>query len=227
MERLRHQPRRAERVSVLSKAMDLPRYDRVISELVAAERAEGWLARCHDEGRYLVPTEELVDEMVRLLVGLGDGPVVEICAGDGSLARALRSGGVGVIATDVSPSVRRPWEVRTLAAHEALDRYRPRVVIGSFVPVDADVDRRVLADPDVRHYLVFTARIGHDDGSRPDWDRPGWSRKVVPELTRWLITRHDGWMGEHLPVLRRGEAWLLSRTPAADGDAAFLEEGPS
>lgn len=193
----------------------LPRYERVVADLVRAERAEGWAARCDAAGRYLVPTEELVTAMVTLLARLGGGPVVEICAGDGSLTRALRSRGAAVTATDAQPSSRRPWEVRALTAHEALERYRPRVVIGSFVPVDADVDRHVLADPCVHHYLVFNARIGLGDGAGVPAARPGWSRKPLSELTEWMVTRHDGWLGDHLPILRHGEAWLLSRTGSA------------
>lgn len=211
MERLRHQPRGPERLKTVLSAADLSRHERVVAELVAAERAEGWLARCHDSGRYLVPTEELVDAIGALLVELGAGPFIEVCAGDGRLTRGLRSRGVDVVATDASPASREPWEVRALTAAEALERYRPRVVIGSFVPVDSDVDRRVLAHPDVSHYLVLNARIAHGCGSRTLWDRPGWSRTPLPELTRWLVTRHDAWLGDHLPILHHGEAWLLTR----------------
>lgn len=219
MERVRDQPQRPERVTLRMTALDLPPHARVVAELARAEAADGWAAWCHDAGRHLVPTAELVESLLVLLARLGEGPVVEICAGDGALAGWLRKRGAAVIATDASPSPRRRWDVGALPAHEALERYQPRVVIGSFVPVDAHIDRRVLTDPSVHHYIVLNARHGIADGTHIPGEQPGWTRNELPELKAWMVTRQDAWMGDHLPIRHFGEAWLLSRS-SSNGESA-------
>lgn len=213
MERVRDQPLRSQRVA--AAPAELPSPTRALQDLAEAERAEGWLARCEKAGRYVVLTERFVEALAGVLRRLG-GPVVEICAGDGSLADALRARDIRVHPTDLAPSAASP-RVERATADAALRRYRPPVVLGSFVPVDSGVDRRVLWDPYVRHYVVLNARLGGAFGAYPLWHVPGWTRVQLEEVTAEMITRHDVWRGDDAPVLRHGEAWLLSR----DGTAAL------
>ena len=87
----------------------------------------------------------------------GDGPVLEVCAGTGELARALISSGVRLLATDAEPP--KNAEVLRMSAQTALRRFQPSVVLGSFVPFDGGVDKMILSYPSVRHYVVLNARI--------------------------------------------------------------------
>ncbi len=187
--------------------------------MALAERAEGWLVRCAETNRYLAPSAELIQALARTLRSLTAGAVLEVGAGGGQLARALRVAGVNIRATDPHPAPDTP--VQQIPAAEALDLYQPRVVLGSFIPVDSGVDAAVLACRRVRHYLVLGARLGGLFGSDVLWSTPGWKALPLDHLAPWLVTRHDvcldpsGKAAAIAPsgrnLLRHGEAWLFSR----------------
>ncbi|MPZ16916.1 MAG: hypothetical protein GEV06_03205 [Luteitalea sp.] len=193
-------------------------YSELLAAFAAAEEAEGWLARCVEAGRYLALSVQFVDALATALRRLGQSPVVEICAGDAALAAALGSRGLAVTATDLRPPPRTETQVEPLAVDEALRRHRPRVVLASFVPVDTGVDRHVLDCPGVQHYVVLNARLGGECGTVCLWTHPGWTRTPLEAVTRWMICRHDVWLGTERPPLTHGEAWLLSRPHLRDDD---------
>lgn len=193
----------------MTRHANLPTYDRIVDDLIEAERAEGWLPRCEDAGLFLAIGEELVAALAKELTSLGGGPILEVCAGRGELAGALRAQGVAVIATDAEPP-EASGVVRADAA-EALRRYRPAIVIGCFTPFDAGVDRVVLADAGVRHYLVLNARIGGAIGGACLWTDPRWDAVRLPGASQWMICRQDAWTGQGREILRHGEAWLFRR----------------
>ena len=187
----------------------LPTYDQLLAQMADAERSDGWLAACESAGRFLVLNEQFVDALSHHLSAIGDGPVVELCAGNGELADALHKRGVDVIATDVDPPSGSAV-VRADAA-EALDHYRPSVVLGSFVPFDAGVDELVSAGPYVEQYVVVNARLGGELGNACLWRHQTWRAAQIADVTRWMICRHDVWMGSYRPVLQHGEAWNLRK----------------
>jgi hypothetical protein len=132
--------------------------------------------------------------------------VLEVCAGRGELAGALSAAGVPVVAADADPPPGSPVVRATAAA--ALRRWRPAVVLGCFVPVDAGVDDAVLACPSVRHYVVLGARLGGCLGSPALWQNLHWAAEPLPGISRWMLTRHDVWLGaREKAILRHGEAW--------------------
>ena len=189
--------------------------------LIASEQGDGWIAECVDEGRFLAVNRELVDALSLTLRQLaGNGPVLEVCAGSGELARALTAAGLDLDATDVEPAARS--EVLRLSAESALRNFRPSVVLGAFVPIDAGVDEAVLACPTVKHYVVLNARIGVALGSSTLWQASEWRAEPLEAVRPWMLTRHDVWMGSldraSSPtgnLLQHGEAWLFSRTSLA------------
>ena len=187
----------------------MPSFDERLAEIAAAEQADGWLIACEARGQFLVPCREQVTALAQVLKRLVPGPVLEICAGDGELARALATENLRVVATDRDP---REACVERATAEEALRRYRPRVVLGSFVPVDSRVDETVLSFPSVQHYVVLGARVGGIFGSQALWRSSGWQAEPLDEAAPWMLTRHDVWLGlPNKPVLRHGEAWHVKR----------------
>jgi hypothetical protein len=191
-------------------AIALPTFESRLAEIAAAERGDGWLSVCERDGRFLVPTQELVAVLTRRLRPLRDGPILEVCAGRGELAEALRLADVCVIPTDADPP--DGSRVVRASAEEALRRYRPAVVLGSFVPIDAGVDERVMRFPTVQDYVVLGARIGGLFGSAPLWRSEGWVAEPIHEVARWMLTRHDVWTGKSRQrILRHGEAWHFRR----------------
>ena len=197
----------------------LPSFARWRKRLLAAERGDGWLAECIDADRYLAVNQELADALAGELRRLaGDSPVLEICAGTGELARSLATTGVNLEATDVEPG--DGTNVLRLPAKEALQRFRPTVVLGVFAPFDAGVDEAVLACPSVEHYVVLNARIGGVLGSSSLWQTPGWAAEPLNAVQPWMLTRHDVGLGpchqtgctRQPALMQHGEAWLFTRT---------------
>lgn len=195
----------------MTAATSLPTHEVQLHELVLAEQREGWLSVCMDAGRYLPPNRQLVDALSAFLGSLAAGPIVEVCAGSGELAEELAATGLAIVATDAAaPAV--SLVVRATAA-EALRRYRPTVVLGSFVPHDAIVDEAVMSFPSVQHYVVLNARVGGMLGCGALWNTPGWTGKFCPRISRWMLTRHDVWMAtDDRSILQHGEAWHFRRS---------------
>ena len=176
--------------------------------MAAAEQKEGWLAACEQQGVYLVLTRRMVAELAGALKELSNGTVLEVCAGAGRLASALSSCGLEMVATDVSP---QGPEVLPLSAREALLRFRPAVMLGSFVPFDAGVDEEILNSSSAKHYVVLNARIGGRLGSPALWNHPEWTCERLPSIERPMICRHDVWLDCERGVKQHGEAWHFRR----------------
>ena len=188
----------------------LPTFESCCRKLAAAERGDGWLSDCTEEDRFLLINRQLIASLADLVLSLDAGGVLEICAGAGELATALRCAGVPVVATDADPPAGS--NVRQASAEETLKLHRPAVVLGCFVPVDAGVDEAVLGFPSVRHYVVLSARIGGLLGSDRLWQHADWTAEPLEQISRWMLTRHDVWIGSpQEKILPRGEAWHFSR----------------
>ena len=204
---------RTERMTMTAATIaneTLPSHDDVLAAMAQAEQADGWLAVCEQAGAYLTVTRELVDALARQLQSLGGGPVLEVCAGRGQLATALTDQGVSIITTDSSSD--GDGSVMQLDAAEALAAYQPAVVLGSFVPFDVGVDQAVLACRSVQHYVVLNARIGGQLGHSDLWRCADWCAQPLGKVSRWMITRHDVWLGRpQRPIISHGEAWQFSR----------------
>jgi hypothetical protein len=196
----------------------LPCFARWRERLIAAERSTGWLDECLEAGRFLAVNQELGDALASALRRFaGNGLVLEVCAGSGEMVRPLAALGVHVAATDAEPP--EGSKVLRMFAEAALRHFQPAVVLGVFVPHDAGVDEAVLACPSVRHYVIVNARIGGALGSPSLWNAPGWKSEPLEDIRRWVITRHDVWLGrggeENGDILPHGEVWHFARTAAA------------
>lgn len=183
-------------------------FETAVEKMAAAEHEAGWLAACEEQSIYLLLTERMLAELARFLREINEGTAVEICAGAGRLTSALSSRGVEIRATDASPQ--HPT-VLSLSAREAIERFRPTVVLGTFVPFDAGADEEVLKDGSVTHYVVLNARIGGQLGSPRLWTHPEWTCNELPSIERWMICRHDVWTGRGRQVKQHGEAWHFRR----------------
>jgi hypothetical protein len=192
----------------------LPTFESQIDTLARAEQGDGWLSACERGGRFLVLTQEFVAALSAFLGELDASPILEVCAGAGELAAALRSAGVDLVATDSDPPPGAP--VARAPAHEALRLHQPAAVLGSFVPVDAGVDQLVLGFPSARHYIVLGARVGGLLGSSCLWQEPDWIVTPIDDVTRWMLTRHDVWI-DRRRTLRHGEAWHFRRRDSQRG----------
>ena len=128
-------------------AHPLPTNAALDERLAQAETRAGFLPVCRARGYYHLPTAEFVRALVRLLRSL-PGPYLDVGAGQGAVARAVRAAGVPLIATDdgtwwpegLPPDVERRDLANALTAHRpgtVLTVWPPRE---SDWPADADVE---------------------------------------------------------------------------------------
>lgn len=83
--------------------------------------------------------------------------IVEVCAGNGKLAAHLREKGLNVIATDnyAAPMERDNNVVERLSHRQALRKYNPQVVLGSWLPYRSAVGNQVLAHPSINCFFYI------------------------------------------------------------------------
>ncbi|MFH0964728.1 MAG: hypothetical protein V2A58_12050 [Planctomycetota bacterium] len=155
-----------------------------------------WLAYCEREEIFLFPTREFVDETARLVRTLAPRRIVEVCAGRGTLSRALRAAGLDLTATDP----RGGGGVEKLDVPETLARHRPDLVIGAWVPSDIGADHFILACPSVRWYLLIVAEVNGVLFPPDLLAVPGVRARELPKLARWTVSRLD-----YLTEFTRGE----------------------
>ncbi|MFV1968227.1 MAG: hypothetical protein ACC628_22620, partial [Pirellulaceae bacterium] len=195
-------------------AAELPTFASWRQPMADAELQEGWISVCENAGRFLALNQEMVAALAACLSALGHRPIVEVCAGNGELARALNASDVTVVATDANADV-NPG-VQRLVAQEALRRYQPELVLGCFVPADSGVDEAVLASRFVRHYVILNARIGGMYGASSLWNNSHWKAEPLRNISRWMVTRHDVLLSGHgdgmMESIQHGEAWHLERS---------------
>ncbi len=205
-------------ISTINSAMvengPLPCFASLCENLIAAEQSSGWLDECDDTRRFLAISQELVGSLAIVLRKLaGSSTVLEVCAGSGELSSRLVGRGVRIQATDVKPP--ESSKALCISAEAALLSFQPSVVLGVFVPYDSGVDEAVLACPSVRHYIILNARLNGEIGSSSLWRTPGWKSEPLEDVSRWMITRHDVWLGhtrkENGDVLQHGEVWHFNR----------------
>ena len=147
---------------------------------------------CEAFGIFQILNREFNDSLAVEIKILGLKPVMEVGAGGGELAAVLRRRGIDLVAVD-NFSEPAPARVRTGAGlperkdyRAALDRFKPQLVICSWMPAGADwtVDFRAAAS--VRAYIL----IG-DDEKMSGGDEPGWSSRVLKEPNKWSLCRLD------------------------------------
>jgi len=118
------------------------------------------------QGIYCFYSQRLIREIATLAQG---HPVLEIAAGDGTLARFLRDAGVQTRATDDfswASSIDYADDVERMGALAALRRIRPTVVICSWPPPGNAFERAVFFTPSVERYIVITSANSRDAS---DW----------------------------------------------------------
>jgi hypothetical protein len=165
---------------------------------------------------YLLPTREFVRELAGSIRALGSRRILEVAAGDGFLAGALRRAApeLTVVASDSGawadprarmnareqrqlrgvdvPGVRLGRSVLRLDAFEAIRRTRPDLVLASWLPPGALLDRLIRAP--VRHVL----EIGAKDGVTPGAWSWRFAHEICDELEQHARCRLDERPGREL-----------------------------
>jgi hypothetical protein len=118
------------------------------------------------KGIYCFYSQKLVNSLAQHIDGRS---CLEIAAGDGTLAKFLRSTKIPVIATDDFSwrrAIHYPNSVEQLDARKALQKYHPQVVLCSWPPPGNNFERHVFSSPHVDLYIVIGSKHRFATG---DW----------------------------------------------------------
>lgn len=163
----------------------------------------GFVALCRARGIYHLPTVEFVITLASILKRL-PGPLLEVGAGQGDLARALRAAGVPIPATDNGlwwPAP-LPDDVERSAVTAALVRHRPGTVLCVWPPRGTNWPALFRALPAVRAYLLIGDGPRGMTGDAMSWSgAPGWRHRALPRLAALGRCRLDRGTARHTHAL--------------------------
>lgn len=167
----------------------------------------GFIAACRARGIYHLPTVEFVACLARTLARL-PGPWLEVGAGRGDLARALRAATVPIRATDGGDwwADPLPETVERCAVTAALARYCPGTVLCVWPPRGTNWPALFRAAPSVRAYLLIGDGPHGMTGDAASWSgASGWRCRALPTLTALGRCRldADGTLHTHALLVRR------------------------
>jgi hypothetical protein len=165
-------------------AQTLPANAALDARLAEPETRAGFVAVCRARGIYHLPTAEFVVALAHALRRL-PGPYIEIGAGRGDLARAVRAAGVPLIATDDGSwwPDGLPNDVAQRDVAAALTHFQPGTVLCVWPPSGTDWPADLRACPTVRAYLIVGADPRGMTGDAATWSgATGWRRHWLPHL---------------------------------------------
>jgi len=142
------------------------------------------------------------------------GPIVEVGAGLGTLARALRSYGVDLEATTLSTGV---FDERDGIPHgvvlepqlQTIKRLKPSIVLCAWMPDREDWTKRWREATSVSEYIIIGPRLNPfsvSSGTEATWCvkeqylgsflhtedcPPGWEVHGLPQIFQWLLSADD------------------------------------
>lgn len=137
----------------------LPSWRDILASILSLN--DEWVSFCRKYTIYLVETLELVLGL-SLILKSAPKPIVEVCAGRGKLAYWLRKYGVPVIATDdYSWGLKLPRKnVIRMSIDEALEKFKPRTVLGSWIPSNFELGLKILQFPTVKLFIDISSGVG-------------------------------------------------------------------
>lgn len=176
----------------------LPSY-REVYYLVLRLGKERWLQFCSRFSLFNVETIESVRSLSNVLKSL-PSPVVEVCAGRGKLSYWLRRFGVKIIATDDYSW--KLWgerfNVERLSITEALEKYNPKTVLGSWIPANERHGVEILSFPSVEYFV--------DIGEGPEAES-SWMHAISLDELR-IFAKQFGFSVVFLPI----SLWSIAQT---------------
>lgn len=176
----------------------------------------GFVAICRARGIYHLPTVEFVTGLAHALKRLPE-PCVEIGAGRGDLARALRAAGLPITATDdgVWWPEPLPDDVARCTVEAALERYRPATALCVWPPHRTNWPALFRAAPSVQAYLLVGDGPHGMTGDAASWaGAPRWRRRALPRLAALGRCRldADGRLHTYVLLVRRMVERTADRT---------------
>lgn len=152
---------------VIEKIKDidsLPAHDEVIALMRFlgndAVLEDCWNRFCKELQAYNVLNIEFVDALAEEIRKLGSSKTIEICAGNGKLSHHLKIRGIGIKPTDNNSwNLSNNGLVEIISHEDAMRKYNPKIVIGSWItpywthPFGYQTGHDVLDFPSVDYFV--------------------------------------------------------------------------
>ncbi len=173
------------------------------ARLADAGTRVGFVPVCRARGYFHLPTAEFVAALAGALRRL-PGPYLEVGAGQGALARAVRAVGVPLIAADDGawwPDALPP-DVARMDVQTALTHHAPGTALVVWPPRNTHWPALFRATGSVCAYLIIGEGAGGMTGDDAAWaEAAGWSRTWLPDLAALGRCRLDADGTHHTRVL--------------------------
>ncbi len=191
---------------------ELPTFQSVIASLKERDNMDvknyedSWFTVCIRNNIFQVWNKEYIEALSKEIPSLiRKDLVLEVAAGDGMLSHWLREYGVNIKATDnmswhnKEPNERVPplklhSEVEKLDAISAIRKYKPRMVISSWIPYGSEIDCEIL-DEDPEYLILIGEGDGGCTGSSKFWEDFYWKQKGYTkhdlDVDTWNLCRTD------------------------------------
>lgn len=163
----------------------LPSLDEARATEISPEGREAlrhYYVRPYETERFEVWTQEFIAGLSgHIMSGVNAAQVeaptiLEVGAGDGRLAGFLRqtvelsNPQANVVATDIEPQRGSAFPIVGMDVREALEEYKPNVVISSWMPLGHEWTRDMRATSTVNEYIIMG--VPHMTGSYSTWHEP-------------------------------------------------------
>lgn len=174
-------------------------FDSKDPEVVSTGLGEMWFTVCLENNIFQLWNKEYIESLAEEIKSLvGEDPCLEVAAGDGMLSHWLRQRGVNIKATDDmsrtgESAIKLRSEVEKLDAIEAIQKYRPRLVVVSWVEYTSTLDTQIL-DERPEYVIIIGEGHGGCTGSEDLWENyseKGYSLEYLSKVDQFNICRTD------------------------------------
>lgn len=145
---------------------------------------QSWKKFCRKNGIWQVYTKEFVDLLAGKIHELNSGRIIEICAGKGKLSYHLQKRDIEIIATDDyswKDTCLSPKNVECLSAKEAIKKYKPNLVVASWIPNHLTIGFEILDDPEIDYFINIGEDVGNSTWMTGEVDRTKGIERILLE----------------------------------------------
>ncbi len=178
----------------------IPSYNQAKTFFSSLEHEDGWIDWCIENNIFHFYTKEyseaLSKELNKAVQSLREEPrglfyldkIIEIGAGSGLLCRELQRHKADILPTDVKPKSKF---VEKLSAVEALEKYKPAIVVGAWLPFDANIELKILSYESVKYFFYICQSVNGIAGNEKIWRISGWDVYSLQDADKFSISRYD------------------------------------
>jgi hypothetical protein len=152
-----------------------------------------WWKFCDNCGVHQIFNAEFINELTGEIKKLPESRIIEICAGRGDLSYRLKKHGINIIATDdYSWNLSTSALVEKLSHLEALEKYKPEIVLASWIPYKSGIGFDVLDFPSVKYFIDLGEDVGGATWmTREIYERKDFERVYLENVQKYGICKTD------------------------------------